>query len=158
MDISADYDYLGSVNLLGSQRTTTDSALKAVTKAAETAKTADKDSQTAAFAQALKEELENLQRSGGLENALAGASTFGVTANAYDISEMMKTESGRKAINAMADNAMMSIVFGNGDSNDKDSVLNTLTRSNLSSEQRLEDALKDILEVLGTSSGSEQTN
>ena len=150
MDIVTDYQQLNQVQTQG-----TNSAWKAVSNAAKTAESAETEDKTAAFAAALREELDNLQQRSELGNALAGSSVLGVTENLENVSEMLKTESGRQAIGAMADNAMASIVFGTNNS-EQDSLLKSMTQVN-TSEQSLEEALKDILEILESKGAEAQT-
>lgn len=156
MDITTDYNYLNTMNLLQSQQAANvDSTLQAVSEAAKAAKDSDGEHATAVFAAALREEIDKLQQRSELGTALSGSPLYSVTAGMNDISEMMESESGRRAVTAMADNAITSIVYGN-DNSDGDSVLNTLTQANHSTERQLADALKDILEVLESTSGAEQ--
>lgn len=150
MDIVTDYQQLNQI-----QTQNTNSTWKAVSNAAKAAESAETEDKGAAFAEALKQEIDNLQQRNELGNALAGSSLLGVTENLNDVSEMLKTESGRQAIGALADNAMASIVFGTSDS-DQDSLLRSMTQVN-TSEQSLEEALKDVLEILESKGASDQT-
>ncbi|MCM1537847.1 MAG: hypothetical protein NC254_05570 [bacterium] len=150
MDIVTDYQQIGQV-----QTQNTASAWKAVSNAAKAAEGAETEDKTVAFAEALREELDNLQQRNELGRALAGSSLVGTTADLSNVSEMLKTESGREAIGALADNAMASIVFGTNNS-EQNSILNTMTRVN-TSEQSLEEALKDVLEILESKGASDET-
>lgn len=151
MDIVTDYQQLNQIQTQG-----TNSAWKAVSDAAKTAESADTEDKTAAFAEALRAEMDNLQQSSELGKALAASPVLGATADLSNVSEMLKTESGREAIGAMADNAMASIVFGTSNS-DQNSVLQSLTQMNRTSEQSLEEALKDVLEILESKGAGDQT-
>lgn len=150
MDIVTDYQQLNQVQTQG-----VNSTWKAVSNAAKAAESAETEDKTVAFAEALKAEIENLQQRNELEIALGGSSLLGVTENLSNVSEMLKTESGRQAIGAMADNAMASIVFGTNNS-DQNSLLRSMTQVN-TSEQSLEEALKDVLEILESKGASDQT-
>ena len=150
MDIVTDYQQLNQVQTQG-----VNSTWKAVSNAAKAAESAETEDKTAAFAEALKEEIDNLQQRNELETALGGSSLLGVTENLNNVSEMLKTESGRQAIGALADNAMASIVFGTNNS-DQNSLLRSMTQVN-TSEQSLEEALKDVLEILESKGASDQT-
>ncbi len=159
MDITTDYDYRNGIGSLPSQQEVQrGSALRAVTEAAQAVQDAgaDEDTSKAVFAEALRAALDDMEQEHDLGSVLSGSSVFGNMSNYYDISEMMKSESGRQAINALADNALTSVVFGREDDSDQDSVLNTLIKGDHSTEQRLEDALRDVLEVLESSGGSTQ--
>lgn len=150
MDIVTDYQQLNQVQTQGAGST-----WKAVSNAAKAAESAETEDKTAAFAEALKAEIDNLQQRSELETALGGSSLLGVTENLNDVSEMLKTESGRQAIGALADNAMASIVFGTNNS-DQNALLRSMTQVN-TSEQSLEEALKDVLEILESKGASDQT-
>ncbi len=153
-DIVTDYQYLNQVQTQSADRT--HSAWKAVSDAAKEAQGAETGSQTEVFAEALRRELDNLQQQSELGDALATSSLLGVTEDFSNVSEMLKTESGRKAIGAMADHAMTSIVFGTNNS-EQDSVLQSLNQKPSASEQSLEEALKDILEILESKGAGDQT-
>ncbi|MBD5467900.1 MAG: hypothetical protein HDR21_07085 [Lachnospiraceae bacterium] len=150
MDIVTDYQQLNQV-----QTQDVNSTWKAVSNAAKAAESAETEDKTAAFAEALKTEIDNLQQRNELETALGDSSLLGVTENLNNVSEMLKTESGRQAIGALADNAMASIVFGTNNS-DQNSLLRSMTQVN-TSEQSLEEALKDVLEILESKGASDQT-
>ena len=150
MDIVTDYQQLNQVQTQGASST-----WKAVSNAAKAAESAETEDKGAAFAEALRAEFDNLQQRNELETALGGSSLLGVTENFNNVSEMLKTESGRQAIGALADNAMASIVFGTNNS-DQDSLLRSMTQVN-TSEQSLEEALKDVLEILESKGASDQT-
>ncbi|MBD5531965.1 MAG: hypothetical protein HDQ98_07170 [Lachnospiraceae bacterium] len=150
MDIVTDYQQLNQV-----QTQNTNATWKAVSNAAKAAESAETEDKGAAFAEALRAEIDNLQQRNELETALGGSSLLGVTENFNNVSEMLKTESGRQAIGALADNAMASIVFGTNNS-DQDSLLRSMTQVN-TSEQSLEEALKDVLEILESKGASDQT-
>ncbi|MBD5481509.1 MAG: hypothetical protein HDR15_03100 [Lachnospiraceae bacterium] len=149
MDIVTDYQQLNQV-----QTQDVNSTWKAVSNAAKAAESAETEDKTAAFAEALKTEIDNLQQRNELETALGDSSLLGVTENLNNVSEMLKTESGRQAIGALADNAMASIVFGTNNS-DQNSLLRSMTQVN-TSEQSLEEALKDVLEILESKGASDQ--
>lgn len=150
MDIVTDYQQLNQVQTQG-----VDSTWKAVSNAAKAAESAETEDKTTAFAEALKAEIDNLQQRNELVTALGDSSLLGVTENLNNVSEMLKTESGRQAIGALADNAMASIVFGTNNS-DQNSLLRSMTQVN-TSEQSLEEALKDVLEILESKGASDQT-
>lgn len=150
MDIVTDYQQLNQV-----QTQDVNSTWKAVSNAAKAAESAETEDKGAAFAEALKAEIDNLQQRNELETALGGSSLLGVTENLNNVSEMLKTESGRQAIGALADNAMASIVFGTNNS-DQNALLRSMTQVN-TSEQSLEEALKDVLEILESKGASDQT-
>lgn len=150
MDIVTDYQQLNQVQTQG-----VNSTWKAVSNAAKAAESAETEDKTVAFAEALKEEINNLQQRNELQTALGDSSLLGVTENLNDVSEMLKTESGRQAIGALADNAMASIVFGTNNS-DQNSLLRSMTQVN-TSEQSLEEALKDVLEILESKGAGDQT-
>lgn len=152
--IVTDHQYISQAQ--AQQAESANSTWKAVSNAAKAAESAETEDKTAAFAQALREEIDNLQQRSELGKALAGSPVLGVAADLSNISEMLESESGRQAINAMADNAMASIVFGKNDQSDQDSVLNSLTKVN-TTEQSLEDALKDVLEILESKGAADQT-
>lgn len=150
MDIVTDYQQLNQV-----QTQDVNSTWKAVSNAAKAAESAETEDKGAAFAEALRAEIDNLQQRSELETALGGSSLLGVTENLNNVSEMLKTESGRQAIGALADNAMASIVFGTNNS-DQNALLRSMTQVN-TSEQSLEEALKDVLEILESKGASDQT-
>lgn len=150
MDIVTDYQQLNQVQTPG-----VDSTWKAVSNAAKAAESAETEDKKTAFAEALKAEIDNLQQRNELETALGDSSLLGVTESFNNVSEMLKTESGRQAIGALADNAMASIVFGTNNS-DQNSLLRSMTQVN-TSEQSLEEALKDVLEILESKGASDQT-
>lgn len=154
-DIVTDYQYLNQVQTPQSADRT-HSAWKAVSDAAKEAQGAETENRTEVFAEALRRELDNLQQQSELGDALATSSLLGVTEDFSNVSEMLKTESGRKAIGAMADHAMTSIVFGTNNS-EQDSVLQSLNQKPSTSEQSLEEALKDILEILESKGAGDQT-
>lgn len=153
-DIVTDYQYLNQVQT--KQAGQAQSAWKAVSNAAKAAEGTETGNKTAVFAEALRKEIDNLQQQSELGDALASSSLFGVTEDFSNVSEMLKTESGRQAIGAMADHAMTSIVFGTNNS-EQDSVLQSLNQSSHTSEQSLEEALKDILEILESKGAGDQT-
>lgn len=149
MDIVTDYQQLNQVQTQG-----TASAWKAVSNAAKAVQGTETEDKTAAFAEALREELDQLSQRSELSKALAASSLLGATADLSNVSEMLKTESGRGAISAMADNALASIVFGTSDS-EQNSVLKSMTQVS-TSEQSLEEALKDVLEILESKGAGDQ--
>lgn len=148
MDMVTDYQQLNQVQ-------GTNSAWEAVSEAAKTAQNAQTEDKTAVFAEALREEIDNLQQRNELGKALSASSLLGVTENFNDVSEMLKTENGRQAIGALADHALTSIVFGTSNS-DQNTLLNSMTQVN-TSQQSLEEALKDVLEILESKGAGDQT-
>lgn len=118
---------------------------------------ASENSEGAAFASALQDEIQNLSGisdSAALSAVLPGAAALGTTTNLTDLSEMLASKSGRQAINAMAENSLSSIVTASGeDDNDgTSSMLSKLLDSEHDSGEQMTKVLTDLMEILNTSS------
>lgn len=116
------------------------------------------------FATALREEIAQLREeattgTGGLEAGVFEAGTFGSSMlsgdmlgteslKLGDLSEMMGSQSGRQAINAMAEASLNSLIFTGTTDNDQMNMLESLLQDNQSVQQEVADTLEQILNRL----------
>ena len=91
------------------------------------------------FATALREEIAQLR-----EEAATGTESLKLG----ELSEMMGSQSGRQAINAMAEASLNSLIFTGTTDNDQMNMLESLLQDDQSVQQEVVDTLEQILNRL----------
>ena len=111
------------------------------------------------FATALREEIAQLREEAATGTGALEAGTFGSSMlsgdmlgteslKLGDLSEMMGSQSGRQAINAMAEASLNSLVFTGTTDNDQMNLLESLLQDDQSVQQEVADTLEQILNRL----------
>ena len=111
------------------------------------------------FATALREEIAQLREENATGTGVLEAGTLGSdmlsgdmlgteSLKLGDLSEMMGSQSGRQAINAMAEASLNSLIFTGTTDNDQMNMLESLLQEDQSVQQEVADTLEQILNRL----------
>ena len=111
------------------------------------------------FATALREEIAQLREENATGTGVLEAGTLGSdmlsgdmlgteSLKLGDLSEMMGSQSGRQAINAMAEASLNSLIFTGTTDNDQMNMLESLLQDDQSVQQEVADTLEQILNRL----------